>query len=330
MATFPQWEYDLLKALGAPSSPNNLAALNLWAQSEGSVTNNPLATSGQGAGASKCVAQCGSSSPIYEYDTEANGVAQMSSFLKGSYYTAIVRAFQQDAGLAAIYQAINSSPWCKGCQNGRYPIALANQVSLPGSQSTNPTVGTGQASSGSGGGSSGGSGSSLQDCVIKFPGLLFLSGPCILTKGGVKWLSGMAALVVGTGLGMFGVVVLAAYGFDASGARRAVTRTAGALPTPVGRAIRATGGGSRSRNVSRGTSSRGSLPTAGRRESREIDRRYAETVRQQGPIGPRGGTSQASREFRSRPGYGRGFPEQRQRIMRPTGPRSRTPGTPAE
>ena len=52
MANFPQWEYDLLKGIGAPASQNNLAALNFWAQSEGSVTNNPLATSGKGAGAS--------------------------------------------------------------------------------------------------------------------------------------------------------------------------------------------------------------------------------------------------------------------------------------
>ena len=92
-STFPQWEYDLLQSFGAPASKNNLTALNLWAQSEGSVTNNPLATSGKGVGATKCVAQCGGTSPIYEYDTEADGVAQMASFLKGSYYTAIIRAF---------------------------------------------------------------------------------------------------------------------------------------------------------------------------------------------------------------------------------------------
>jgi hypothetical protein len=229
--TSPQWEYDLLKALGAPASKNNLTALNLWAQSEGSVTNNPLATSGQGVGATKCVAQCGSTSPIFEYDTEADGVAQMSSFLKGSYYTAIVRAFVQDAGLAAIYQAINSSPWCKDktgrpCQNGLYPEDLAAAVGGK-AEATSPTVGTGASSTGQSGS---GSGSSLSTCVIELPGFLFFSGPCFLTKGGVKWLSGAVCIAAGTAVAGFGVILLASAVGQSTGATAAVkkgARTAG-------------------------------------------------------------------------------------------------------
>jgi len=219
----PQWEYDLLKALGAPASKNNLLALNLWAQSEGSVTNNPLATSGQGPGATRCVAQCGSTSPIFEYDTEADGVAQMAGFLKGSYYTAIVRAFAQDAGLAAIYQAINSSPWCKGCQSGQYPVDLSKAVggtALPSS----PTVGTGGAA-----GQATQAGSSLSTCVMQFPGFLFFSGPCFLTKGGVKWLSGAACLIAGGAIFGFGVVLMASAVGQSTGATAAVKKGAKTL-----------------------------------------------------------------------------------------------------
>lgn len=298
MATFPQWEYDLLKALGAPPSQNNLTALNLWAQSEGSVTNNPLATSGKGAGATTCVAQCGSTSPIYEYDTEADGVAHMAGFLKGSYYSAIVRAFAQDAGIAAIFQAINSSPWCKGCQNGQYPVALSKAAG-GGASSVNPTVGagTGTAAGSGSGGSSGGT--SLSQCVISFPGFLFFSGPCVLTKGGVKWLSGVAALVVGAGVGAFGVIALAAWGLDASGAKQTVQKVAktagigGALA--AGQPEVAAGVAAASKSTGSSKKAAPEIPTAGRRESRQIERNYQSSVRQQGPIGPRGSNPTANR-----------------------------------
>jgi hypothetical protein len=230
VANFPQWEYDLLKALGAPASKNNLTALNLWAQSEGSVTNNPLATSGQGAGATVCVAQCGSTSPIYEYDTEADGVAQMARFLKGSYYTSIVRAFTDDAGLAAIFQAINSSPWCKGCQNGQYPVDLSQAVGGKDSE-ISTTVGSGAAPGQKGAAA----GSSLSQCVIQAPGFLFLSGPCFLTKGGVKWLSGAVCIWAGAVMAGFGVVLLA----SAVGKSTGATETAkkGARTIGIGGAL---------------------------------------------------------------------------------------------
>ncbi len=222
MATFPQWEYDLLKALGAPASQNNLTALNLWAQSEGSVTNNPLATSGKGAGATTCVAQCGSTSPIYEYATEADGVAQMAGFLKGSYYTAIVRAFVQDVGLAGIYQAINNSPWCKGCQSGQYPVDLSKEVGGASLTSISTTVGSDAAAGQSGSDA----GSSLSTCVIQFPGLLFFSGPCLLTKGGVKWVSAAVCIVAGVAITGFGVVLLASAVGQSTGATDAVKKGA--------------------------------------------------------------------------------------------------------
>jgi hypothetical protein len=332
VATFPQWEYGLLSALGAPASTNNLTALNLWAQSEGSVTNNALATSGRGAGASTCVAQCGSSSPIYEYDNVGDGVAQMARFLGGSYYTGIVRAFQQDAGLSAIYSAINASPWCKGCQNGQYPIALSNAVGGK-KVSTSPTVGGGAGGGTGTGTGTGAGGTDLSSCVVQFP-LSFSTplgsvGGCLLNKGQLKWLTGAVAIVAGLGLASFGVIMLAAYGYDNSGAKQAVNRTARTIGVgtsllagqpEVAAGIAATSRrGSTTRSRPRASSSDGER-RAGRLESADIERQYRETVRQQGPIGPRGGsaTSQRVRERQRRgtsvPGSGRPrTPEQRRR-----------------
>jgi hypothetical protein len=326
VATFPQWEYDLLKALGAPASQNNLTALNLWAQSEGSVTNNPIATSGKGAGATKCVAQCGTPSPIYEYDNEADGVAQMAGFLKGSYYTAVVRAFVQDAGLAAIYQAINGSSWCKGCQNGQYPVDLAQAVGGKAT-SANPTVGTGSggtatSAGGAGGATSSGGGTNLSQCVIQLPGFLFFSGPCFLTKGGVKWLSGVAALGVGGALAGFGIVLLASAVGKSTGATAAVGKVAKTVGVGAsllagqpeaaagieGASLLKGGGGSSAKSTkskSAPAPKAPEVPTAGRRESRQIERNYQSTVRQQGPIGPRGGNPTSTRiasQRRSTPG----------------------------
>jgi hypothetical protein len=123
--SYPAWEYDFLNGLGAPLTDNNLKGLNWWAQSEGTASeNNPLAISGKHAGATKCLAQCGSGSPIYAYDTEADGVAANVAFLKANSYANVVTAFVKDQGPAALWAAVNNSGWCKGCQAGKYPSVL--------------------------------------------------------------------------------------------------------------------------------------------------------------------------------------------------------------
>lgn len=327
---FPDWESQLLQCLGAPGSVNNLTALNLWAQSEGNVVNNALATSGKGTGASTCVAQCGSSSPIYEYDNVSDGVAQMCQFLKGSYYTGIVHALQQDLGLSAIYSAINSSPWCKGCQNGKYPEALAAAAG-GGAASVSSGVGSGGSTAQGGGGTAGGggggaatTGSDLSQCVVSLP--LALIGGCILNKGQIKAITSAAALALGLGLVTFGVVVMAAAAFDASGAKQAVTRAAKFIPGEGGMMARVAGGGA---SAGGRTSTRTRAPrtstgerVAGRRESRDIERQFEEAQRQAGPIGPRGASptstriAQRERSGRNVAGYGRTrTPEQRRRAQ---------------
>jgi hypothetical protein len=246
----------LLAALGAPKSASNLQALNYWAQSEGNVINNPLATSGQGAGATTCVAQCGSSSPIYEYATEAQGVAQMARFMGGSNSAGIVHALQQDAGLAGVYQAINGSKWCAGCQNGHYPVQLYQAV-LGSGGSVSSGVGSGAGGS-PGGGTGGAATPGPKSCALGITvpsagnaivsvltlGLVNTGGQntiCFVTGGQWKALKSAFFIAAGIGIGGFGVIVLAAWGFQATGAKRAVGKVAGSLPGPAGRIVRGTG-----------------------------------------------------------------------------------------
>lgn len=134
---YPQWETDLLTGIGAPLSDANYQALALWGASEGTASsNNPLAVSTRFPGATHCIAQCDGSSPVFAYDSMADGVNANISFLQHGY-DGIISAFQQDAGLVPIWAAINASSWCKGCQNGHYPNALYQQLNSTPAQITN-------------------------------------------------------------------------------------------------------------------------------------------------------------------------------------------------
>lgn len=130
------WVDQVLIALGAPTTDSNRAALRAWAASEGTLaSNNPLAFSGQYPGATTCLAQCGSSSPVFAYQSSQQGAANTADFLLKNNYAGIINAFRSDAGLDAIYGAINGSSWCKGCQGGHYPIGLSTVAGVSGGQS---------------------------------------------------------------------------------------------------------------------------------------------------------------------------------------------------
>lgn len=316
MAKYPQWEYDLLRYLGAPAPltndgldqqfPNSLLALNLWAQSEGSVTNNALATSGKGAGATTCVAQCGSTSPIYEYDNEADGVAQMGRFLQGSFYTKIVSALVTNASLSTIYAAINGSSWCKGCQSGKYPEALAAAAG-GGAAGVSSTVGTGSTAGAAGGGGANPQGKDLSQCKFSGPSfdfLFFKASTCLLSQGQWKAVSGAIALAAGVGVGMFGVILLASVVTDKSGAKQAVgkvAKTAGIGASLFAGQPEAAAGIAAVSKKSAGTAKKAPARTAGLGSSapgqplsRGEDRQAQQTIREQG-IGPRGGNPTSRR-----------------------------------
>lgn len=199
------WQTDLLAAIGAPTTgpggQANVQALNAWAQSEGNSPsyNNWLSVSGRYPGAGKCIAQCGGTSPIYTYDTEADGVAATASFMKGSYYTGIIKAFQTNNGnVPPIFTAINQSKWCSGCQNGEYPVDLYKLVGGAASA----TKGVGSLVPG-GGSASLGNLSTTSTCTggIKIAGATLLDGCQLQEIGGVLLMvSGALVLIVGLGL----------------------------------------------------------------------------------------------------------------------------------
>lgn len=140
------WEATFLQDLGAPLNATNITAVNLWAQSEGvQSSNNWLAASGKGPGATTCLSQCGTSSPVYAYDTPADGAAFDAQFLKTNNYADVISAFAGTAdngtspdptGLANIFAAINQSGWCRGCEGGQYPVALYDALSKSTAQLT--------------------------------------------------------------------------------------------------------------------------------------------------------------------------------------------------
>ena len=120
--TYPSWEYAFLTAIRAPSNTKNLAALNLWAQSEGTPSNQ-----------NNWLAYGDSSTHITKYASPGEGVTAITTALLSNPqygYNKIVAAFQDPNGnMEDIWKAINESSWCKGCEGGSYPTALYSNLS---------------------------------------------------------------------------------------------------------------------------------------------------------------------------------------------------------
>ena len=177
------WEVQILDGIGAPITKINVAILNAWTQSEGTLwANNPFAISGVQPGSTKCIAQCNTNSPIMAYSTLAQGIENTIKFLNASSYSGIVQAlqaanYQQTDGtsksqiqaasgqIGAVWTQINISSWCKGCSSGLYPSALytlvKNYESNPAvaNPSGGPSVGT--LASGAAGAAAGAAGSAV-------------------------------------------------------------------------------------------------------------------------------------------------------------------------
>jgi hypothetical protein len=133
------WRVALLTSLGAPVTPSNLAALTFWAQSEDATltklvgANNPLAiTDPHNQWPHSGVLADNGGNPVYGFPSPQVGGQALAAFLLHNNYGPVVAALRNDAGLAAIFGAVNQSGWCRGCQGGRYPVALANKLNYTG------------------------------------------------------------------------------------------------------------------------------------------------------------------------------------------------------
>ena len=117
------WRHFLLRAIGAPVNAVTLGSLTAWAHSEGVVPgcHNHLAATDQIPGS-----RPGPNDLVPCYIDEGTMIGLYANKLRSGTYRGIYDALRAGVSYAAVWQAINLSPWCARCQNGRYPVALYN------------------------------------------------------------------------------------------------------------------------------------------------------------------------------------------------------------
>src|SRR6266850_7900853 len=115
---YDPWVTMLLDALGAPHTSSNLIGLEQWAASEGmpASANNPLAATDTATGSTPF-----NSFGVQKYPNVATAVAVYKRKLQSITYALIGAELQIGNSLDRLYQRINESPWCGGCQGGHYP-----------------------------------------------------------------------------------------------------------------------------------------------------------------------------------------------------------------
>ena len=119
----------VMEDIGGPFSQHTLDALLYWADSEGvpESWNNPLATTYSGYGGADV-----NSAGVKSYPTEQDGIDATYATLQGGGYSAVVKAIRGNASWSDIWSAVNASPWCGGCQGGKYPVALYDAIQSGG------------------------------------------------------------------------------------------------------------------------------------------------------------------------------------------------------
>lgn len=122
------WEVRVAKGLNVDYTPRIGISLRAWAASEGITPswNNPLGTT-----MDCCGGRSVNSHGVKHYPTIGDGVRATVRTLKLDYYRDIVAALRSNAPYGRIWLAINQSPWCRGCQDGLYPVVLYNYVNNP-------------------------------------------------------------------------------------------------------------------------------------------------------------------------------------------------------
>jgi hypothetical protein len=170
------WRVQLLTDIGAPTSATNLAALQAWALSESGYNStygtnlaspaygyNPLAISdGYGVPTVGMV-----NSIVVKFGSTQAGALATARFMQHGYQGVITALRNSDP--VGLYQAVNASGWCKGCQGGIYPTGLHSMISggkveggsanFQGSFGSKGLLAGGGAGGSGSGGSGGGSGS---------------------------------------------------------------------------------------------------------------------------------------------------------------------------
>lgn len=140
-ATREQYAVDVLHGIGAPITPQNVAAIEIWIAHESggttgfafnplNSTDHPFGTAGQG----------GSQGNIQRYQSYQQGVATIVHQLQyqNHGYPAIVAAFKRGNDAGAVLAAVKASDW--GTKNFS-AAELGGHVSAPSSVTAQPGTG---------------------------------------------------------------------------------------------------------------------------------------------------------------------------------------------
>lgn len=118
-----RWQVDLLAYLGAPNVGGNVDALTMWADSEGVQpwANNWLATSWRTLDSVNY-----NDAGVQAYPDQQTGVEAIGDTLLKSDprygYGLIVDGFREQLGTSfQMWDYVNKSSWCSGCDGGFYP-----------------------------------------------------------------------------------------------------------------------------------------------------------------------------------------------------------------
>lgn len=125
---------------------------------------------------------------------------------------------------------------CKTCQQGgtSYQERVANAATVAGWVSSGkwPTSAAGL----SGAGAAAAAAAAGPDCAFTLGGgkvgPVTLPSTCLLKKSTIRHAAGISLMAAGGGVGLVGILLLAAFAFRASGAGRAASAALGAVPAP--------------------------------------------------------------------------------------------------
>src|SRR5215469_9890143 len=119
------WETDMLQAIGAPTSSNNVKKMDAWAACEGGVPyNNPFFTTRNCCGGVSI-----NSVGVKRYPTMADGIEANRQAILLPFYTAIVSNLRGDGPASSFAGAVGSSPW--GTSGTCIARALGTSASAP-------------------------------------------------------------------------------------------------------------------------------------------------------------------------------------------------------
>lgn len=225
------WAHQFLKLLGAPDTPSNVEFIYQWEKSEGGggkynplntgpVTQHPeWTTTGEQYG--------GGAADYASWEAGQLGSAYFLEHYQQDTYSKILSALRANDPVSA-RQALWASPWAAGHYG--YGSNWSN-ATVPGSGFILPQAGSDSTS-----------GDILTKLVtdkttantdetcawkINFP---VAGSTCVASKVATRHLVGVGLMVAALGVGLVGAVILVVYASQKTGAGRAVTAAAGAIP----------------------------------------------------------------------------------------------------